>query len=152
MPDEDTCKAMDGVGKWLAWVTGSSLRAAAHVNMAGLILSALVLQRTGVSTDVEPPTIALGTATMLLAAVELYLLLRIEIDRRLFEVLATAHGPDDLAALDDALGVLGRHSQRKTSRSLRARSRGAVRFVWIAVAVTALQLVAACMSFLLPSI
>ena len=151
MPYSDTCKLADGVNQWLACVTGSSLRAAAQLNMAGLILAALLVQRTGVSTDGKPMAIALGAATMLLAAIQLYLLLRIEIDRQLFDVLVSAHGPDDLAALDDALAVLALRSRTKASRSLAARSLGAVRFVRITVAVTALQLLAAGIGLLMQS-
>ncbi|WP_332877661.1 hypothetical protein [Massilia sp. S19_KUP03_FR1] len=145
MPYKDTCNLADGVSKWLACVTGSSLRAAAHLNMAGLILAAVLVQRT----DVKPMATALGAATLFLAAIQLYLLLRIEIDRQLFDVLASAHGPHDLAALDDALAVLALCTRTNASRSLTARSLGAFRFVRITVVVTALQLLAAGMGLLL---
>jgi hypothetical protein len=149
MPAEDAGKVSQGASTWLARATGSGLRAASHLNMAGLILAALLFQRTRLLTDVEPMSIALGAATILLAAIQLYLLVRIEIDRQLFDALATASGPDDLAALDDALGVLAWSSPKQASRSLKARSLGAIRFVRLAGAMTALQLLAAGLSLFL---
>jgi hypothetical protein len=114
-----------------------------------LILAALQFQRARALTDVEPMSIALSAATIFLATIQLYLLVRIEIDRQLFDALATASDPDDLAALDDALAVLGWSSPTQASRSLKARSLGAIRFVRLAGALTALQMLAAGLSLFL---
>jgi hypothetical protein len=125
---------------WLARATASGLCAAARLNVAGLILAVLNLHVAAATAPGGIVYPALGAAS-LLGATQLYLLVRIEIDRRLFDALAMAPDAGDLAALDFALTILGWASQARNNRSLEARSCGAIRFMQSAGALAGLQLV-----------
>jgi hypothetical protein len=124
---------------WLARATASGLCAAARLNVAGLILAVVnfhLAVRTAPAGIVYP---VLGAAS-LLGATQLYLLVRIEIDRRLFDALAMTPDADDLAALDYALTILGWARRQRNDRSLSSRSCGAIRFLQSAGALAGLQL------------
>lgn len=123
---------------WLARATASGLCAAAKLNIAGLILALLNLHYA-IKTTTGTVYPALGAAS-LLGVSQLYLMVRIEIDRRLFDALAIAPDAGNLAALDYALTVFGWVSQQQNCRSLQQRSRSAIRFLQSAGALSGLQL------------
>lgn len=124
---------------WLTRATAGSLCAAARLNVAGLILAALNLH-VAVETGPNNSGYATPMAASLLGAAQLYLLVRIEIDRRLFDVLGAAPDAGDLAALDYALTVLGWNHHKRNNCSLQARSCGAIRFLPLAGAMAGFQL------------
>lgn len=124
---------------WLARAAASGLCAAARLNVAGLILALLNLH-TAIATAPTGIVYPALRAASLLGGAQLYLLVRIEIDRRLFDALALAPDAADLAALDHALTNLGWASQRRNGRSLKERSCSAIRFLQSAGALAGLQL------------
>lgn len=147
MPTECRTQPLSGT-LWLARATSSGLYAAARLNVAGLILAALNLCLAVVEARAGVAYSTLGAAS-LLGTAQLYLLVRIEIDRRLFDALAIAHDADDLAALDYALTTLGWAGPKRNVHSLKARSCGAIRFLPSAGAMAGLQLTTVSLSILL---
>lgn len=125
---------------WLARATASGLHAAMRLNVAGLLLAALNLH-FALTAVLSPVGYFASGAASLLAAIQLYLLVRIEIDTLLFDSLAMHPNRDHLAALDNALTTLGWASQQSSGRSLESRSRATTRFLPFAGALAGLQLV-----------
>ncbi|PLQ00372.1 hypothetical protein [Cupriavidus pauculus] len=134
---------------WLAHATAASLRAAARLNLAGLVLALVNTGLAGIMAPAGKVWLVIGIVGALAGAVQLWLLVRIEIDRRLFDVLSTASTSDELAALDTALISLGWMPHERAGRAMPERARGAGRFLVIAGALVALQwLVAVVILFL----
>lgn len=128
---------------WIARATASGLRAAAHLNVAGLLVAALVFFRTPVLAGVEPLSMVSSAAPLLIAAMQLYLMVRIEIDRQLFHALAGECSDNDLGAIDDAFGIILRNKPKHADRTLTERAHATFRFVRLAGALTAAQLLTA---------
>ncbi len=134
---------------WLARAAVGILRAAAFLNGAGLVLAIVNLLLAGVMAPAAFVYLALGLAAGLVGAAQLWLLVRIEIDRPLFRALAQACNAADLAALDDALAALGWGSPERPGRPLAQRVRGARRFLTWAAALALLQWLSALLLLLL---
>lgn len=145
---DDTAQPPPRGAVWLARATAGGLFAAGRLNVAGLVLAVLNLHLVVATapTGIVYPVLA---AASLLGATQLYLMVRIEIDRRLFEALAVAPDAADLAALDYALTTLGWGSQQNTGRSLKARSCGPIRFLQSAGTLAVLQLLTSWLFILL---
>jgi len=90
------------------------------------------------------PCIALSVASVVVASLSLWLLIRVTVDRRLFAALVhatdTLNEADGLGALDRALLQLGWIDQAKAGRSLDARVRGVTRLLRQSVGLAVLQL------------
>jgi hypothetical protein len=145
---EHTASPPPGGASWLARATASGLRAASRLNVAGLILAVLNIHLAVARESSRLGYPALGAAALLFGAIQLYLMVRIEIDRPLFDALAQDAGPAGLAALDYALSALGWGKQDRCGRSLEMRSRGAIRFLQFTGALAALQLLTAALLLL----
>lgn len=124
---------------WLAHAAAAALRAAARLNLAGLVLALVNLLLAGVMAPAGNQWLAPGAVAALLGAAQLWLLVRVEIDRALFDALSHACTEDDLDALDAALVALGWVAQERTGRAMADRARGASRFLTIAGGLAALQ-------------
>jgi hypothetical protein len=142
MRTEQETMAADGHNVWLARATAGALGAASRLNWAGLALGLANLVLAGVTPSGLAYRLA-GVAAVLLWAAQLWVLVRIEIDRRLFEALAQSCSAEDLDAIDNALATLGWGSAERAGRPLAARSAGALRFLRQAGALAAMQLLAA---------
>ena len=82
----------------------------------------------------------LAAVSTVTAAISLWLLVRIVIDKKLFAALEQNElGADTLAALDDALSALGWIDGSKTGRTLDARVRGVARLCKKATLLAAFQ-------------
>jgi len=83
-------------------------------------------------------------ASVVVASLSLWLLIRVTVDRRLFAALVhatdTLNEADGLGALDRALLQLGWIDQAKAGRSLDARVRGVTRLLRQSVGLAVLQL------------
>ncbi|GJG98646.1 hypothetical protein [Cupriavidus pauculus] len=130
---------------WLAHATAASLRAAARLNMAGLVLALVNACLAGIMARNGSAWLLAGAGAALAGAVQLWLLVRVEIDRKLFDALSGACTARDLAGLDAALVALGWVPQARTGRAMVDRARGAGRFLAIAGALMALQWLVAVM-------
>lgn len=121
---------------WLAHVAIGILRAAGWLNGAGLVLALVNLLLAGVMAPVAVVYLVLGLAAATVGAAQLWLLVRIEIDRPLFRALASSCEPQALAGLDGALAELGWLAPERAGRPLALRVRGVRRFLaWAAVLV-----------------
>jgi hypothetical protein len=143
MRTEQETMAADGHNVWLARATAVALGAASRLNWAGLALGLANLVLAGVMTPTGLAYRLASVAAVLLWAAQLWVLVRIEIDRHLFDALAQSCSAEDLDAVDHALATLGWGSAERTGRPLAARSGGALRFLRQAGALAALQLLAA---------
>ncbi|TDF63571.1 hypothetical protein [Cupriavidus sp. L7L] len=126
---------------WIAHAVTGALSGALWIGVAGL---AFALASAWLSAGP-----ALSALPLLVAPAQLWLLLRVAIDRRLFDALAASadrEGQADLAGLDGALTGLGWITPGRTGRSLPERARGAMRLVSASVALAAVQL---CLSLLI---
>lgn len=124
---------------WLARATAASLRAAARLNLAGLVLALVNACLAGIMAATGNVWLMAGAAAALVAGGQLWLLVRVEIDRKLFEALSMAAGDADLAGLDAALVAMGWMPPDRAGRAMRDRARGAGRFLPIAGVLVALQ-------------
>jgi len=122
---------------WLAHATAAGLHAASRLNALGLGLALLNATLGYLATSAT----ALGALmlALLAAGIQLWLRVRIDIDRKLFQALSIACGGEDLAALDTALVSLGWIRQPPATRTMAERARGTSRFLRIAMALTVLQ-------------
>lgn len=134
---------------WLAHTTAAALRAAARLNLAGLLLALVNVLLAGIMAPAGNGWLLVGGVAALVAAAQLWLLVRVEIDRKLFEALAVAASPDDLRALDAALIALGWMPEPRAGRPMADRARGASRFLRFAAALMALQWLVAIVILLL---
>ena len=131
---------------WIAHAVTGALSGAVWIGGAGLAF-AVATAWLGVATPVPR---ALAAASLLLALPQLWLLLRVAIDRRLFDALATAQqGQPDLAGLDGALLELGGMPAQRAGRPLPDRARGALRLVRASAALTVCQLALALLTLIL---
>ncbi|WP_455282146.1 hypothetical protein [Cupriavidus necator] len=129
----------DNADAWIAHAVAGALSGAVWIGLAGL---AFALARISLMMTAQAPR-ALAVAPLLLALAQLWLLLRVAIDRRLFDALAEAaghYGSPDLAALDTALIELGWLTPQRAGRPLPERARGAMRLVRASAALAAAQL------------
>lgn len=130
----------DSADAFTAHAVAGALSGATWIAWAGLGFAALTAWL--VATSAAPRAVA--AAPLLLSLAQLWLLLRVAIDRRLFDALAAGadrHGPPDLAALDAALSGLGWISADKAGRPLPERARGAMRLVRASAMVALAQCV-----------
>ncbi|WP_354682326.1 hypothetical protein [Cupriavidus necator] len=124
---------------WIAHAVNGALSGAVRIGLAGLGFALLAVWL--VATAALPR--ALAVAPLAVALAELWLLLRVAIDHRLFDALAascTRDGHADLAGLDRALTELGWIAPARAGRPLPERARGAMRLVRASAALAALQL------------
>jgi len=132
----DSDRLTDG---WLAHAVSGALRAAARLNLAGLVLALANLLLAGIMSPAGWQWLLVGGMAALVGAAQLWLMVRVEIDRTLFGALATAASADDLRALDAALVALAWVPPARAGRALSERARGAARFVHLAAGAAALQ-------------
>lgn len=136
----------DNADAWIAHAVTGALAGAVWIGAAGLAFAVLAAW-LGAAT--APPR-WLAAASLLLALPQLWLLLRVAIDRRLFDALATGQqGQPDLAGLDAALLELGWMPAQRAARPLPDRARGALRLVRASAALTVCQLALALLSLIL---
>ncbi|WP_454735976.1 hypothetical protein [Cupriavidus necator] len=129
----------DNTDAWIAHAVAGALSGAMWIGLAGIVFA----MATAWLAVTAPAPRALAAAPLLLALVQLWLLLRVAIDRRLFDALAAAashYGSPDLAALDTALIELGWITASRAGRPLPERARGAMRLVRASAALAAAQL------------
>jgi hypothetical protein len=88
MRTEQETMAADGHNVWLARATAVALGAASRLNWAGLALGLANLVLAGVMTPTGLAYRLASVAAVLLWAAQLWVLVRIEIDRHLFDALA----------------------------------------------------------------
>jgi hypothetical protein len=143
-PDPDP-----GTEAWLARITAGAMHAAARLNGAGLVLAMANLLLAGLFAPAALVYLVLGLVVAIMGAAQLWLLVRIELDRRLFEALAVAADTAELGALDQALSALGWQAPGRAGRSLAERSRATLRFLKFAGALAATQLLLALLLLLL---
>ncbi len=140
-------------GHWVAQAAVGGLDGAGRVLWAGLVLALINLLLAGTLSPAGQVYLVLGIVAALLGAVQLWLLIRVAIDRRLFAALAEALRIADpvstLASLDHALALLGWAAPEAAGRSLARRVRGALRFLHWAAGLAALQLLVALLLLLL---
>lgn len=140
-------------GHWVAQATVGGLDGAARVLWAGLVLALINLLLAGTLSPAGQVYLVLGIVAALLGAIQLWLSIRVAIDRRLFGTLAQAlqHAEPaaTLATLDQALVLLGWARPEAGGRSLAQRARGALRFLHWAAGLAALQLLVALLLLLL---
>ncbi|MGO4326614.1 hypothetical protein AB4Z48_19795 [Cupriavidus sp. 2TAF22] len=147
---------------WVAQATAGGLEAATRLTWAGLVLALINVLLAGTLSPAGMVYLALGIVAALSGAVQLWLLVRVTIDCRLFKVLADVMADSDagglagssapLAALDRALRQLGWLKPGvpgAASRNLVERARGALRLLHWAAVLAALQLLAALLLLLL---
>ncbi|MBP0618701.1 hypothetical protein [Cupriavidus consociatus] len=126
---------------WIAHAVTGALSGALWIGVVGLAFAPASLWLSA-----SP---ALSALPLLVALAQLWLLLRVAIDRRLFDALAASadrEGQADLAGLDGALTGLGWIASERTGRPLPERARGAMRLVRASVVLAAVQL---CLSLLI---
>lgn len=129
----------DNTDAWIAHAVAGALSGALWIGLAGLVFG---VASAWLAVTAQTPR-ALVVAPLLLALAQLWLLLRVAIDRRLFDALAAAasrHGSPDLAALDTALIELGWITAPRAGRPLPERARGAMRLVRASAALAAAQI------------
>ncbi|SOZ35072.1 hypothetical protein [Cupriavidus neocaledonicus] len=141
--DADFARCTDA---WIAHAVTGALSGAAWIGAAGLAF-AMLAAWPGADTAMSRWPAALA---LLLALPQLWLLLRVAIDQRLFAALA-AGAPDQpgLARLDAALLELGWMPAARAARPLAERARGALRLVRASAALTVCQLLLALLSLML---
>lgn len=137
---------VQGTDAWIAHAVTGALAGAAWIGAAGLAF-AMLAAGLGAGTAMSRWPAALA---LLLALPQLWLLLRVAIDQRLFGALATgAQGQSDLSGLDAALLELGWMPAARAARPLPERARGALRLVRASAALTVCQLLLALLSLIL---
>ncbi|SOY44791.1 hypothetical protein [Cupriavidus taiwanensis] len=141
-------------GAWIAHAVTGALSGAMWIGAAGLAF-AILAAWLGAGSAVARWVAALA---LLLALPQLWLLLRVAIDHRLFAALASgAQGQADLAAglaadlrqLDAALLELGWMPAARAARPLPERARGALRLVRASAVLTVCQLLLALLTLIL---
>ncbi|WP_420995331.1 hypothetical protein ACKI2N_028185 [Cupriavidus sp. 30B13] len=160
--NEDDSRRDAGAARWVALAAVGGLDAAARLTWAGLVLALINVLLAGTLSPAGTVYLVLGIVAALAGALQLWLLVRVTIDRPLFAALAAAEPAPGapLEALDHALRQLGwlrgekrgekpDEKQAKAGRSLVQRARGALRFLHWAAALAALQLLAALLLLLL---
>ncbi|MCG5258676.1 hypothetical protein [Cupriavidus gilardii] len=128
------------IDAWTAHAVAGALSGAIWMAGGGLVFSLATVWLL-IAADLPG---WLTAVPVLLALAELWLLLRVAIDRRLFEALAayaSRHGAADLAGLDAALMQLGWIAPNRHGRTMADRARGALRLVRICGALAVIQLV-----------
>lgn len=131
---------------WIAQAVTGALAGAAWIGAAGLAFAMLAAWLgAGAAISRWPAALAL-----LLALPQLWLLLRVAIDLRLFAALASGvPGQPDLTGLDAALLELGWLPAARAARPLTERARGALRLVRASTALTVCQLLLTLLSLIL---
>jgi hypothetical protein len=127
---------------WPATIAGALLRRGAMVHTASLILGMAALL-TGVAMSlvgVKPGAgwLTVGTAVVVLGAVEFWLAGRVAFDAELFQAIAAKGG--DLEGFDRAMQALGFMPSHKAGRPIDARVRGATRLFRLQGATFAAQI------------
>ncbi|WER48252.1 hypothetical protein CupriaWKF_26015 [Cupriavidus sp. WKF15] len=149
MVTEADPRPASGSEAWVARITAAAMHAASRLNGAGLVLAMANLLLAGLFAPAALVYLVLGLVAALIGVAQLWLLVRIELDRRLFEALAVAADAADLDALDQGLAALGWQAPGRAGRSLAERSRATLRFLKFAGALTAAQLLLALLLLLL---
>ncbi|PVY80794.1 hypothetical protein C7414_102108 [Cupriavidus alkaliphilus] len=137
---------VQGTDAWIAHAVTGALAGAAWIGAAGLAFGMLAAWLgAGNAISRWPAALAL-----LLALPQLWLLLRVAIDHRLFGALAAgASDQPGLARLDAALLELGWMPAGRAARPLTERARGALRLVRASAVLTVCQLLLALLSLIL---
>lgn len=147
MPHSDDATLSPLDARWLVHAASASLRAAARVNVVGLVLAFVDVLLAGIMLSAGSQWLWIGALCGLAALTQLVLLIRIEIDRGLFAALAHMQGEGDLRSLDAAMVALGWISASDAGklppRPLADRVRGASRFLKYAALLAAWQWLAA---------
>jgi hypothetical protein len=127
---------------WIARTTAALCAASRWMIAAALALTVLAAARLLLGPPGNPLTRLALAAVLALGAPQLYLAVRIELDRRLFERLAEGAGVESrgLAQLDGALEALHMQGAEKSGRSLPDRAQGALSLVRRLGGLTAGQL------------
>ena len=137
---------VQGTDAWIAHAMTGALAGAAWIGAAGLAF-AMLAAWLGAGTAISRWPAALA---LLLALPQLWLLLRVAIDQRLFGALAAgAPRQPELARLDAALLELGWMPARRAERPMTERARGAMRLVRASAVLTVCQLLLALLSLIL---
>ncbi|WP_373377848.1 hypothetical protein [Cupriavidus nantongensis] len=137
---------VQGTDAWIAHAVTGALAGAAWIGAAGLAF-AMLAAWLGAGTAMSRWPAALA---LLLALPQLWLLLRVAIDQRLFGALAAcAPEQPELARLDAALLELGWMPAAGAPRPLPERARGALRLVRASAVLTVCQLLLALLSLIL---
>ena len=127
---------------WIARSAAAFCVAARWLSLASLALAVLALGCLYLFPTVNMPAAAMLSLVTAAGAVQAYLALRIEFDRRIFEAFA-AH-PEGAAAaasgFDEAMQSLGMPPKGKAGRTLAERALGALLLVKGAGWIFALQL------------
>ena len=135
-----------GTDAWIAHAVAGALSGAVWIGAAGLAFGVATVW-LGVATPVPR---VLAAASLLPALPQVWLLLRVAIDRRLFDALAAGRQDQpDLAGLDAALLELGWMPAQRAGRPLPDRARGALRLVRASAALTVCQLALALLTVIL---
>ncbi|MDK3022309.1 hypothetical protein QO239_06755 [Cupriavidus taiwanensis] len=141
--DDDFVRRTD---TWIAHAVTGALSGAMWIGAAGLAFAMLAAWLGAGSASLRLP----AALALLLALPQLWLLLRVAIDHRLFGALANGvPGQADLAGLDAALLQLGWMPAARAARPLPERARGALRLVRASAALTVCQLLLALLSLIL---
>lgn len=142
--------------RWVAQAAVGGLEGAAWLIWAGLVLALINVLLAGTLSPAGQVYLILGIVAALLGALQLWLLVRVAIDRRLFGALADPSQQGEhadmaamLGAMDQALVRLGWARPEAGGRSLAQRARGALRWLHWAAALAALQLLVALLILLL---
>jgi hypothetical protein len=140
------CTRRDQADAWIAHAVAGALSGAAWIGWAGL---AVAVATVWLGANTAMPRLP-AAASLLLALPQLWLLLRVAIDRRLFDALAAGRqGQAELAALDAALLELGWMPAQRAGRPLPERARGALRLVRASAALAVCQLGLALLTLIL---
>ncbi|NTX26650.1 hypothetical protein HT746_05765 [Burkholderia pyrrocinia] len=148
-PVDDTL--LSDSDRWVATTVAGAMDAARHLGQAGLGLGLVNLLLVATAAASAGP--AAAGAGLIVSAVlmsQLWLGVRIAIDRRLFDGLALSCCMRDLKALDAALARLGWLRSEHGDRPLVPRARSAMRFLTWAGGLTILQLAATVLFLLYP--
>lgn len=137
---------VQGTDAWIAHAVTGALAGAAWLGAAGLAFAMLAAGLGAVTASSRWP----AALALLLALPQLWLLLRVAIDHRLFSALAAgASDQPGLARLDAALRELGWMPAARAARPLPERARGALRLVRASAVLTVCQLLLALLSLIL---
>lgn len=134
----------DGPERWISRIAAALCAASRWVVAVAIALTVLAATRLLLIPPGDWLT-KLGLALVVaLGAVQLYLAVRIELDRRLFQRLAESAGVESraLAELDEAMQALRLQSPDRTGRSLADRAQGVLSLIRRLGLVTAVQLAA----------
>lgn len=132
---------------WIARCAAAGCRASRWLSATSLVVAALALCLLHVGGTARGGRLAALVLVAAAGAAQAYLAVRIEVDRRIFEILAGQPSVDEaLRGFDGAMLALGLLNEGKAGRAIDERARGALSLVkragWILAAQLALGLAA----------